>query len=354
VAAVFNIGARLNMDTRLSAVSRLLLAVSIQVFAADCGEASPPGSRSHSSDETVVSGADEQEPRQAELPWLMVLGIAQDAGFPQAGCSKECCQAAWRQAERRRHPASLAIVDPATRKRWLLDCTPAFPQQLRALDEATADFSQSKLDGIFLTHAHVGHYAGLIHLGREVMGATGVTVYAMPRMRLFLEQNGPWQQLVTLDNVRLQNLAAEAAVSLSPRLSITPFIVPHRDEYSETVGFRISGRRQSIVYLPDIDKWDRWAVDILDVVRDNDLLFLDGTFYDDGELPGRDMSQIPHPFVVESLARFSTLSDAERNRVHFLHLNHTNPLLDPASPQFRIVRESGLQVAEEGQTFPIE
>lgn len=286
-------------------------------------------------------------------PEVIVLGIAQDAGFPQAGCRRDCCALAWSDAEKRKFSSCLAIIDPDTKQRWLLDCTPDFRDQLRLLDELTPWTPAAHLDGIFLTHAHVGHYLGLAQLGREVIGARGVSVYAMPRMKFFLESNGPWDQLVELKQIEIVRLQAGTLQALNDRISITPFLVPHRDEYSETVGFEIVGPNRKVIYLPDIDKWKRWEVDINQVVQQADRAFLDGTFYDGAELPGRDMTEIPHPFIVESLQRLSPLADFDRNKVFFLHLNHTNPLLHEGSAQRQGILEKGFHVAEQGSSYKL-
>ncbi|MDG1898030.1 MAG: MBL fold metallo-hydrolase [Fuerstiella sp.] len=155
----------------------------------------------------------------ADAPYVAVLGVAQDAGFPQAGCRKKCCQAAWNNNELRRYAACLAIVDPLHGQRWLIDCTPDFREQLRTLEQLAPKNRSSPLDGILLTHAHIGHYAGLIHLGREVMGANGVPVYAMPGMRRFLEENDPWEQLLRLEQITIQELTAGQPVNLNRRPS---------------------------------------------------------------------------------------------------------------------------------------
>ncbi|MGB4737033.1 MAG: MBL fold metallo-hydrolase [Fuerstiella sp.] len=296
-------------------------------------------------------------------PYTLVLGIAQDAGFPQAGCQKECCREAWGQPQLRRFATSLAIVDPVSQERWLLDCTPDFRDQLRLLDEIVAsravkegsalssvnNASRSAVAGIFLTHAHIGHYAGLIHLGREVMGTDAIPVYGMPRMNAFLTDNGPWSQLVTLKNIALNPLTADVAVRLNDRLSVTPFLVPHRDEFSETVGFRIQGPNRSVVFIPDIDKWEKWDRRIEDLIADSDIAYLDGTFFGNGEIPGRDMSLIPHPFIEESLQRFGKLAADVRGRVRFIHLNHTNPALHNDSAACRLIISSGCNVAVQGE-----
>lgn len=282
-------------------------------------------------------------------PYVIVLGTAQDGGFPQAGCKKECCRAAWETLSLKRFATSLAIVDPATDQRWLLDCTPDFREQLRLLQNQTRAFNGPLLDGVFLTHAHIGHYAGLIHLGREVIGADSIKVYAMPRMSKFLATNGPWERLVTQKNICLRPLTANSAIQLNERISVTPIQVPHRDEYSETVGFVISGPNRRVLFVPDIDKWEKWDQDVGKQVQAVDVAYLDGTFFGDGELPGRDMSLIPHPSISESIARFSNLPKDVRSRVRFIHLNHTNPVRNKHSAAHRILQESGCCVAEQGE-----
>ena len=280
-------------------------------------------------------------PARTEPPHVIVLGIAQDGGLPQAGCRKKCCTSGRREAV-----SSLALVDPASRRWWLFDATPDFPRQLERM---TREAPGCSLAGVFLTHAHIGHYTGLMHLGREVMGSRGVPVWAMPRMRDYLSSNGPWSQLVKLGNIELRALAAESAVRLGDSLHVTPFRVPHRDEFSETVGFRIAGPRGSAVFLPDIDKWERWDRRIEDVVRGVDVAYLDGTFFDGAELPGRDMREIPHPFIVESLDRFAPVPADIRGRVRFIHLNHTNAALVTGSPERLRLERAGMRVAAAGE-----
>jgi len=280
-------------------------------------------------------------------PFVIVLGIAQDAGYPQAACRKKCCTAAWGDAARRRHVSCLAIVDPHTHERWLIDATPDFRAQLRMLDAVEPPTTTPGLAGILLTHGHIGHYTGLMFLGHESIGASGVPVYAMPRMREFLAGNGPWDQLVRFGNIKLRPLAADKPVKLNERITVTPLRVPHREEYTEVVGFRIAGPKRSVLFIPDIDKWDRWGRRIEDLIAKVDVAYIDGTFYADGEIPSRDRSQIPHPFISESMKRFATLPAEERAKIRFIHLNHTNPALDPGSTAARAIHSAGFAVANE-------
>lgn len=291
----------------------------------------------------ALSGCASRIPATAG-PFIVVLGIAQDGGYPQAGCNRPDCVAAWGDPSLRRHAASLAIVDPNSNERWILDATPDFPAQLRMLDA----ISPGPPPALLLTHAHIGHYAGLLHLGREVMGSRAVPVYAMPRMRSFLERNGPWDQLVRLNNIELRTLRDGETVALNERIRITPLQVPHRDEYSETVGFVIRGPSQSILWLPDIDKWETWPTPIESVIAGVDVAYVDGTFFSERELPGRNLSEIPHPTIEESMARFAAMPERERRKIRFTHLNQSNPVLRDRS-FVRRIEQKGFHVARAGE-----
>jgi len=282
-----------------------------------------------------------------DATYLYVLGIAQDAGYPQAGCYRPHCLPAWQDKELRRLASSVAVVDESSHSKYLFDATPDMREQLYRLHLVAPDDRYS-LNGVFPTHGHIGHYTGLMHFGREAMGANGIPVYAMPRMREFLAGNGPWDQLVRLNNIEIKPLEAGRALELTSRITVTPLLVPHRDEYTETVGFRIVGPNKSAVYVPDIDKWERWQTDIREVIRSVDYALLDATFFADGEIPGRAMEEIPHPFVSESMLLFDSLSAEEKSRVYFIHLNHTNPLLIDGSKEQSIVRSNGFKLAQEG------
>lgn len=285
----------------------------------------------------------------AESPYLIVLGIAQDGGVPQAGTKQH---KGWQDPDFKRHVACLGIVDEAGSNRWMIDATPDFREQLQMLDRAAPVEAKPGLSGIFLTHAHMGHYTGLMYLGHESIGATGIPVYAMPKMLEYLDTNGPWGQLVRYKNIELRPLEDGAPVSLSSRITVTPLLVPHRQEYSEVVGFRITGPKRSVLFIPDIDQWEHWddqGTRIEDEIAKVDVAYLDGSFYANGEIPGRDMSGFPHPFITHSMKRFSSLPAAERSKVRFIHLNHTNLALWPDSEAHRTVIGNGFRLAKEGE-----
>ena len=287
----------------------------------------------------------------AESPYLTVLGIGQDAGYPQAGCFKAHCLPGWKGKRQRHYATSLGLILPSSKQKYIFEATPDFPQQYYLLQQH-APTPQYEFAGIFLTHAHIGHYAGLMFLGREAMGSDNVPVFVMPKMLDFIQTNGPWSQLVKLQNITLQPLAHNKATQLSG-VKVVPFLVPHRDEYSETVGYKIIGPNKTAVFIPDINKWEDWQTSLSDLVLRSDYLLLDATFYAIGELPGRDMSKIPHPFVTESMALLADLPVNEKNKVFFIHMNHTNPLLMPMSKEALFVKKQHFNVAFQGMTLSL-
>ena len=295
----------------------------------------------------IVSIATAQD---ANSPYIVVLGTVQDGGYPHPGCNKSCCKKYYGGMEKKHYVSCLALIDPISKQRFLFDCTPDFPAQLHNLD-AIFPADTSELDGILLTHAHIGHYTGLMYLGKEAMNTKNIDVYLTLDFFEYLEQNGPWSLLQKNHNISMKRLSAEKPFHLNDWITITPFFVPHRDELSKTVGYKISYPGKNIIFIPDIDKWQKWDKDIVQFVKDNDLLFLDGTFYQNNEIPGRDMSQIPHPFIQESMALFKDLSVADKAKIHFIHLNHSNPALINGSKEQKEVEKNGFHITQEGEIF---
>ncbi len=283
---------------------------------------------------------------------LVVLGTIQDGGSPHIGCEKSCCIALFEKPDNTRKVVALGVVDHSKSKRYLFEATPDIASQIKLLNKNT-DAKNNVPDGIFLTHAHIGHYTGLMYLGREALGAKEAPVYAMPKMKYFLEQNGPWEQLVTNGNIKIRPLENETPVALTSNLRVTPFTVPHRDEYSETVGYIIEGPNKNVLFIPDINKWDKWKKSIVEEIKKVDYAFIDATFYDNEEVNYRDISEIPHPFIIESMSFFEPLSLKERNKIHFIHFNHTNPALDSESAKYKLIIEKGFKVAQFGATLKL-
>ena len=261
---------------------------------------------------------------------LVVLGIAQDAGIPQLGCDQELCRSIRDGKRKAERVASIGLVNRELGASYLFDATPDIVSQLGALNGGRPP------NAVFLTHAHVGHYTGLMFFGRESLDARDQPVYGTARMAAYLAANGPWSQLVSRRNIDLRVLEPDTAVPLEGGVRVTAFVVPHRDEFTDTVGYLIERDTHRALFIPDIDQWGRWSRSIRDLVDSVDLAFLDGTFASASELPGRSIADIPHPLIPDT----RQLLRGARGRVWFIHLNHTNRELGAAD------------VARDGMVFP--
>ena len=293
-------------------------------------------------------------PVALQVPSIYVLGTLQDGGAPHIGCNRPCCRNLFLRPAQDRQVVCLGVTDTDALGETvgaMLEATPDFTKQLNAF-QTWANLPLSGIQ-VLLTHAHIGHYSGLMYLGREALGGDSIPVKVMPRFREFLETNGPWDQLVSLGNIKLLEMAADEPSPLGDQVSITPLLVPHRDEYSETVGFRVQGPRRAALFIPDINKWAAWERSLESELALVDRAYLDATFYDAAEVGHRDMAEIPHPFMVETMELLKNAPASERNKVHFIHLNHTNPCLDSTSEAYQIVVHNGFHVARAGDVFEL-
>ena len=281
----------------------------------------------------------------AQTEYIYVLGNVQDAGLPHIGCQHKFCKEKFSEFEEY-FTTSVAVVDPVEKKYILFEASPDIPYQLNYLEKEI--FNEFLLpESIFITHAHIGHYTGLMYFGREALGSKNLIIKVLPKMSNFLKTNGPWSQLVDINNIKIQNLSFGSKTNELRNITVTPIQVPHRDEYSETAGFIIEGRNKKALFIPDIDKWEKWDKNLKQLVYEFDYLLLDATFYDSKEI-NRDISEIPHPLVTETINLLDDLSPEHKNKVYFIHMNHTNLMLDPSSELTKLVVNKGFNITRLG------
>lgn len=315
----------------------------------------------------------------ARGPQLRVLGTAQDGGVPHAACTCSRCEAARRDPSRRRLISSVALILPrgdGCPLVYLIDASPDIRDQLAILrdvrNQPRGRVDRSPINGVLLTHAHIGHYLGLAFLGFEAVHTTDLPVYCSPRMAGFLRTNGPWSQLVGIGNIALHELEPGKALDLPWRFArrqgcvrVIPMTVPHRHEYSDTVAllFRATSvaaspteqSRRTVLYVPDTEPWQSWNPSLLEVIAREgvDIALIDGTFFSADELPNRKVAAIGHPLMRHSMDLLEPLVRRDGLTVYFTHLNHSNPALRPDSAAFREVQRRGFHLAAEGQTIPL-
>lgn len=282
----------------------------------------------------------------SQSEYIYILGNTQDAGLPHIGCEHPFCEDSFNVYEEH-YTTSIAVVNSDLKKYILFEATPDITFQLNNLKKNIFDKFLLP-ESIYITHAHIGHYTGLMYFGREALGAKDLTVRVLPRMSSFLQNNGPWSQLVDINNIKIKEINFGLSTKELANIEITPVQVPHRDEYSETAGYIIKGKNKKALFIPDIDKWEKWDRDLSQIAKEFDFLLIDATFYDSKEI-NRDISEIPHPLVTETIDLLSGLDLENRNKVYFIHMNHTNMMLDPESELSRLVLSKGFNIARLGQ-----
>ncbi|MAG36462.1 MAG: pyrroloquinoline quinone biosynthesis protein PqqB [Dehalococcoidia bacterium] len=266
---------------------------------------------------------------QSQLSWPPVWSISGQAAWPTGGSG---------------------IHDAKTDRLLLIEATPAIESQLSFLHELSGSTRPSRVpvDGILLTHAHIGHYTGLMQLGREVASTKKMPVWVTPRMAEFLRHNGPWSQLVQLEQIKLLEVSPGSSFSPLEGLEIEAITVPHRDEFSDTVAFRIHGPHRTVLFVPDVDRWSGHDGLLESLLEGVDIAYIDATFYDGRELPGRDLSEIPHPPMVDTMRRLADQAKQHPGSFRFIHLNHTNPAMRDTALQ-RSIKDAGFAVAVPGE-----
>lgn len=286
---------------------------------------------------------------------LQILGTAQDAGYPQLNCSCKNCAEARKNTDLKRNQSSLALIDKKNKKSYVFDITPSFPEQLSVLNETAKknNIPTNHLDGLFITHAHLGHYTGMLFLGKEAMNVKNMPVYISKKMYDFLNHNQPWSDLINnyLDPVILK---AEKYIKINDSFSVRTIKIPHRNEYADTAAFQVKTKNTVFIYLPDIDSWNGFFYKILPYFEESDYIFIDGTFFSRkelGEIRGRKIEEVPHPPIVKSMELFAEYN--LQKKTFFTHFNHTNPILDKESEEFKTVIKQGFRILNDQDIFKI-
>lgn len=290
--------------------------------------------------------------RESSGVYALVMGIMQDAGLPHAGCRCRFCASAYADPARTKWAACLALVD--TRREpagvWLFDATPDIKYQLNSLSEllgprAARAERVRQPDGLFLTHGHMGHTAGLAHLGPEAMAVEALPLFAPARLLDVLARSEIWEP--TMAGMRLNSLQAGQSVSLGADIAVTPVAVPHRDEWDAgTFAYLIRGPRRTLLYLPDIDGWELWPA-ARETVAGVDVALVDASFCSLDEVAER--PTVRHPLVPDTVRLFASLPV----ELILTHLNHTNPLLDEESEERRLTLAAGVKIAERGMRLSL-
>jgi pyrroloquinoline quinone biosynthesis protein B len=287
---------------------------------------------------------------------LTVLGAAAGGGVPQWNCACRNCSLARAGDLPRMTQSSVAVSLDGTE--WVvLNASPDIRAQLDRASFAPRGLRGTPVRAVVVTNADVDHIAGLLSL-RE---GTGFDLWASAETQAVLAASPVFGVLP--DVVARRRMVPDEGFSPVPGLTVTPFAVPgkvalfleadqgpgHRTG-GQTLGLEIAGGGRRVLYIPGCAALPDW---LLDRVEGADVLFFDGTVFADDEMiregvgskTGARMGHVAIGGPGGTLARFA---DRKVGRKILIHINNTNPILRPDSPERAAVTRAGWEVACDG------
>ena len=287
---------------------------------------------------------------------LTVLGAAAGGGVPQWNCACRNCSLAREGHLPRMTQSSVAVSLNGTD--WVvLNASPDIRAQLSLPRFAPQGLRGSPVKAVVVTNADVDHVAGLLSL-RE---GTGFDLWASAETHGVLAASPVFG--VMSDVVVRRQMGLDAGFSPLPGLTVTPFAVPgkvalfledalgagHRMG-GQTVGLEIEGGGKRVFYIPGCAEVPDW---LLDRVAGADALFFDGTVFTDDEMIREGVgtktgARMGHVAVGGSGGSLERFSGGRIARKLLIHINNTNPILRPDSPERAEVSAAGWEVAQDG------
>lgn len=264
-----------------------------------------------------------------------VLGNTQDGGVPHLECSCDLCSKARENPEEAKHNASIMVKDSDEEDsfRYLIDATPDVRYQI------TGEY----LDGVFISHGHLGHITGLLQFGEEGCNKTDLPLYVSDKTENYIRKNDPFRLLIDKGNVEIMNFNDEDEVDIRGGC-IEAFEAKHNRVNTDTLSFMIHGEEKTLFYIADIHEWTEKT---LNLMQKADIAIVDGTFWNEEEIERYE--EVPHPVMKETMH----LAEGWDTDIYFTHLNHTNPALREDTDERQEIQERGFGVVEEGMEFEL-
>jgi pyrroloquinoline quinone biosynthesis protein B len=274
---------------------------------------------------------------------IHILGSAAGGGLPQWNCACVNCVAARTGKIAPQTQSSIAISgDSEEFQRWfLINASPDLPRQIESMAQLQPRVGQlrnSQIAGVFLTNADIDHALGLLLLRQQ---ETPLVVYAADETRTALA----WiaNVLARFCGIEWRKISAEFQ-SLSSSIAFRAIELPRSVGFQ----FRDDTSGATALFAPSVGEL---TDKLCDAVRASDVVIFDGTFWSDGELgvvrPGarsaREMNHLP---ISDGSLEFLRQSPARRKI--YTHINNTNPILMPGSPQRAQVEQAGIEIARDG------
>ncbi len=304
-------------------------------------------------------------PARASDPPIMfvkILGAAAGGGLPQWNCGCRNCVDARRGLIPAMSQSSVAVS--ADGNEWLLlNASPDIRDQLRASGLHPPGLRGSPVSAVVLTNGDIDHIAGLLVL-RE---STPFAIHATPATLAILDQ--PVFGVLNPDLVRHRPIGLDRPFAPLPGLRVTAFAVPGKVALfleqggevetdligEQTIGLRIEGGGRRLFYIPGCA---RVTPDLCDRIADADLLLFDGTVWSDDEMSrtgtgAKTGARMGHIAMSGPGGSIAALAGVPLGQRVFIHVNNTNPVLQPAAAERAMIRAAGWHVAHDGMELAL-
>ena len=294
--------------------------------------------------------------------FLKLLGTAAGGGVPQWNCACTLCTLCRTEPERIHPRLQTQAAVSSDGERWfLINASPDLRLQIESTPELCPTPRRGQrntpIAGIVLTSADLDQVLGLLLL-REFQP---LTIYATSLVRRVLQANSFFSMLTRVPNqLTWVDVVPETPFSLD-RITCTPLplagSLPHyANDFSDqtpgeaSLGLIFDTPNTRIAYTPSVPEI---TPQLLTVYETSDVIFVDGTFWTNAELTrthaGTPLARaIGHVPISGDDGTIALLSGITRPRKYYIHINNTNPILDPQSLEAEFVRKNGWELGHDG------
>ncbi|MBB5062444.1 pyrroloquinoline quinone biosynthesis protein PqqB [Granulicella mallensis] len=292
-----------------------------------------------------------------------LLGTAAGGGIPQWNCACKLCDLCRKSPEIVQPRMQLQASFSADAENWfLINASPDLRMQIEAHPELQPSSRLGKrntpIRGIILTSADLDQVLGVLLL-REFQP---LTLYATALVREVLESNSFFRMLHRVpDQLTWVEISPQESFTLGGGITCTPIPfqggLPYyaRESHIEqpgqtTLGLVLEADGQRLAYTPSVPEVTDELRDLYDSC---DAILVDGTFWSDEELSsthaGTPLARsIGHVPMSGDDGTLSLLNNTSARQKIYVHINNTNPVLDPRSAEYKLVVDAGWQIGHDG------
>jgi pyrroloquinoline quinone biosynthesis protein B len=288
---------------------------------------------------------------------IKILGTSAGGGLPQWNCNCDNCNNARNDIIPSRMQSSIAISNGVE---WtLINASPDINRQINEnLISHSDNIRDNRIANIILVDGQLDHTMGLLNI-RE---GNPLKIFCTQTVHKQISEEFPIIKI--LDNFCGTNVTEiQTKVPFIPIAGI--MIIPidiesNAPKYSKlrdnkrdgsNIGLVILTETKSLFYAPGLLKVTE---DILTIFQNVDHILIDGTCWTNNELVTANISSstasdMGHINQLELLEHLKNVSATKT----LIHINNTNPILNPESDQYKILMDAGIKVSYDGMEIKL-